>query len=89
MARRARSSRRSCFIIWLDGVGAAEFGPAAWLWNVLHQVGAFPVGTSLVIVGYPLIPWIAIMALGFCFGPAFALPADARQRLFDAARRRR
>ncbi len=65
-----------------DGVGAAELGPAAWLWNVLHQVGAFPVGTSLVIVGYPLIPWIAIMALGFCFGPAFALPPDARQRLF-------
>ena len=76
----------SCAIILLhhlaDGITATQFGGSSWLWNVLHQVGAFSAGGSLVIVGYPLIPWMAIMALGFCFGPAFALPAGARRRLF-------
>jgi uncharacterized membrane protein len=30
-----------------------------------------------VIVGYPLVPWIGVMALGFCLGPVLLMaPAD-------------
>jgi uncharacterized membrane protein len=64
----------------LDGVRAAQFGAAAPAWNLLHQVGAFPAGPGLVIVGYPLVPWVAVMALGFCCGSLFRLDARLRQQ---------
>ena len=53
----------------LDGIQASSLGAAAPLWNVIHQPGAFPVGKALVFVAYPLVPWVAVMALGFSFGP--------------------
>ena len=53
----------------------------SWIWNVLHQQGAFQVGGVLVIVAYPLVPWIFVMAAGFCFGQVFLMDADRRRRL--------
>jgi uncharacterized membrane protein len=38
-------------------------------WNILHQRGAFALGDVTVFVAYPLIPWIGVMAAGYCFGP--------------------
>jgi uncharacterized membrane protein len=64
----------------LDQVTPAQFGSAAGLWNVLHQPGAFPVAGMTIIVGYPLVPWIAVMALGFCFGRVFLMEPTIRQR---------
>ncbi len=64
----------------LDGINPAKFGSAAPLWNVVHQPGAFPIGKTLVIIGYPLIPWVAVMALGFSFGPLFQMEPAKRQR---------
>src|SRR5262249_44913453 len=72
----------------LDGVNAAQFGPAAWAWNLLHQPGAFPVAGATIIVGYPLVPWVAVMALGFCLGPLFLNERAVRRRrltVFGAA----
>lgn len=66
----------------LDTVRAAEFGAAAGVWNLVHQVGAFPVSGTIVIVGYPLVPWIAVMALGFCFGRVFLLDRPVRRKYF-------
>jgi uncharacterized membrane protein len=65
----------------LDPIRAATFGSAAGIWNLLHQVGAFPLAGFTVIVGYPLVPWIAVMAFGLACGPLFRrAPAD-RQRV--------
>ncbi|MBK8006668.1 MAG: DUF1624 domain-containing protein [Gemmatimonadetes bacterium] len=64
----------------LDGIRAADLGAAAPLWNLLHQPGAFPVGGLLVIVGYPLIPWAFVMALGFAAGMVYEWPAAERER---------
>ena len=64
----------------LDGVNAAQFGPAAWAWNLLHQPGAFPLAGATIIVGYPLVPWVAVMALGFCLGPLFLKDRAVRLR---------
>jgi uncharacterized membrane protein len=64
----------------LDGMTAERFGAAAPLWNVLHQPGAFPLAHATVIVAYPLIPWIAVMALGFCLGPLFLVERSVRRR---------
>jgi uncharacterized membrane protein len=65
----------------LDGVRAQSFGSLAPLWTLLHQVGAFPFAGRVLIAPYTLIPWFAVMALGFCLGPLFARPAEERQRL--------
>jgi uncharacterized membrane protein len=69
----------------LDGVRAAQFGPQAWAWNLLHQPGVFPIGGATVIVGYPLVPWFAVMALGFCSGPLFLRDRAVRRRYLAAA----
>jgi uncharacterized membrane protein len=65
----------------LDRINAASFGHFAPLWNLLHQPGAFPVLGLFVVVGYPLIPWIAVMSAGFCFGRIFLLEPAARQKI--------
>src|ERR1044072_3587307 len=43
------------------------------LWTVLHRQGALRLDGVVVIVAYPLIPWIAVMASGFCLGPVFLM----------------
>jgi uncharacterized membrane protein len=63
----------------LDGVKASMFGSAGWLWNVLHQPGPLTAGGPVVILGYPLIPWMGVMAAGYCLGRVFTLEPDARQ----------
>jgi uncharacterized membrane protein len=64
----------------LDNVSAAQFGSAAGLWNLLHQPGAFSLAGATIIVAYPLVPWIAVMALGFCTGPVFLMDQAVRRR---------
>jgi uncharacterized membrane protein len=53
----------------------------SWIWDVIHQQGAFQVGSAFVFVGYPLVPWIFVMAAGFCFGQVFLMEPDRRRRL--------
>lgn len=64
----------------LDGTRAAQFGSGAWAWNLLHQPGIIPVAGKLVLVTYTFLPWIAVMAAGFCFGRVFQLEPEARRR---------
>jgi uncharacterized membrane protein len=64
----------------LDRVNPAQFGSAAFLWNLFHQPGVFRLFGAVAIVGYPLMPWFAVMALGFCFGRIFQLEASVRHR---------
>lgn len=66
----------------LDSVQPADWGALGWLWKVLHAKGStidFQSGYFLRI-GYPLIPWIGVMAVGYSFGQILRLPAEARRR---------
>ena len=65
----------------LDPIRAATFGAAAGVWNLLHQVGAFRLAGLTVIVGYPLVPWIAVMLFGLACGPLFRRAPEDRQRV--------
>jgi uncharacterized membrane protein len=69
-----------------DTITAAQFGSAAWLWNLLHQPGAFSAGGVTVLVAYPLVPWVAVMACGYCLGPLFRswTPDDRRRVLLKS-----
>ncbi|HEX4606110.1 MAG TPA: hypothetical protein VH724_19070 [Candidatus Angelobacter sp.] len=65
----------------LDGTRAAQFGSAAWAWNLLHQPGVVPVAGKLVLVTYTFLPWVAVMAAGHCFGQIFQLEPAVRRRI--------
>ena len=62
-----------------DGVRAATLGSWAWLWRLLHEQGPLTLD-PLIIAAYPLIPWVAVMALGFCAGHVYDLDAARRRR---------
>lgn len=64
-----------------DGVPATAFGSFGWLWRVLHQQSAIVTGGPVLIVAYPLIPWIGVMAAGFCLGRVYRLPPEHRRPL--------
>jgi len=69
----------------LDGVAASSFGPLAWLWHVLHQPGLITIGAVSAIAGYPVLPWIGVMALGFWAAGIYAWPPARRERALRVA----
>jgi uncharacterized membrane protein len=63
-----------------DAIPAARFGAFAWLWQILHARGVIAVGGGTnLLVAYPLIPWIGVMAAGFCLGRVYVLSPDQRR----------
>jgi uncharacterized membrane protein len=65
----------------LDGVRGDLFGDWGWLWAVLHERrGLEPLPGRRVMISYPLIPWIGVMALGWGLGAIMVRPAAERQR---------
>jgi len=64
-----------------DGVKPDAFGPFAWLWRILHEGGQFQITSGVRFgAGYPLIPWIGVMAAGYAFGTILLREPAARQR---------
>jgi uncharacterized membrane protein len=59
-----------------DGVRPADFGALAPLWHFLHVPGFAIPGTLLI--AYPLVPWVAVMALGFALADVYCW--DPRRR---------
>ncbi len=67
----------------LDGINAADFGSASWIWTFLHQPALLKLSeTSSLYALYPLIPWVGVMATGYALGPWFSLDANERRRHF-------
>jgi uncharacterized membrane protein len=66
----------------LDSVHASEMGAFSPLWRILHEPGL--AGTTFgigVFIGYPLIPWLGVMAAGYAFGSVLRLPRPRRRRI--------
>jgi uncharacterized membrane protein len=64
-----------------DGVGPEAWGAAGGLWKVLHAGGKAEFAPGYFLdAGYPLIPWIGVMAAGYAFGPVLRLDPAARQK---------
>jgi len=65
-----------------DSLRPEQFGSLAWAWRLLHVRSVLLPGSGVdVRVGYPLIPWIGLMAAGFCFGRVLDLEPGKRRRL--------
>lgn len=63
----------------LDHVSAERFGRAAWIWDILHQQNVFAFHGINFVSAYPVLPWIAVMAGGYCLGTVFELDAHRRR----------
>ena len=64
----------------LDPIQPMSFGRFAWVWDVLHVLSPFPFHGAIVLAAYSLVPWFAVMAAGYCFGPVLRWEAAKRQR---------
>jgi uncharacterized membrane protein len=65
----------------LDGVHLGGF-----LWQAWHEGGFTPLGQSFgVVVIYPLMPWLGLMAAGYALGPVFLWEPGRRRRCLAAA----
>jgi len=63
-----------------DGLQPARFGALGWVWQILHVQGPL-IAQPPTIVAYPLVPWIGVMAAGFCLGHVYTLDEGRRRRL--------
>lgn len=64
----------------LDGIMMQGSSLKSIIWYVLHQQNFVPFGTRFVGIFYPIIPWIGIMALGYCFGHLYQSGFDLKLR---------
>ena len=65
----------------LDGIHVQEFGQFGLLWGVIHEFYFDQVSPNFFIaVGYPLVPWIGVMAAGYGFGRLLELTPARRDR---------
>jgi uncharacterized membrane protein len=62
----------------LDGLDPQTFGSWAPLWSLLHVSGSI----AHAFVAYPLVPWIAVMSLGYSIGSLFDLERERRKQWF-------
>ncbi|NII26789.1 DUF1624 domain-containing protein [Pseudoflavitalea sp. X16] len=67
----------------LDGVHAPGNTLQGFGWALLHEQRPFTYNGFLVLVGYPIIPWVGVMALGYCMGSIYTknYPAEKRRKL--------
>ena len=64
----------------LDRVDPGVLGAWEPLWRVLHVPGQVQLGGLSLVVVYPVLPWIGVIAAGYALGPVFAASAEVRRR---------
>ena len=65
----------------LDGITMEGNHFSSIIWYILHQYSFIEFsGNFVMIVEYPVLPWIGVMVLGYCFGGLYAKDFDAGKR---------
>lgn len=62
-----------------DGIKIQTLGSFAPVWSLLHRTGTVPHNQFFVL--FPILPWAAVMALGYVFGRALLRSKQDRQRI--------
>ena len=66
---------------FLDPIVAEGDSPQSLIWYALHQRKFLVLGPDrLFVFMYPLIPWMGVMALGYCFGQLYSKDFDRAKR---------
>ncbi len=61
----------------LDNIHATGNSFLDILWGQLHERKRFNIGNRILATGYPILPWLGIMALGYCLGAFYKNGIDA------------
>jgi uncharacterized membrane protein len=61
-----------------DGIKLQSLGSFAPVWSILHRMGTVPHTGFFVL--FPILPWAAVMLVGYAFGRLLLLPPVQRQR---------
>ena len=64
----------------LDGVHITGNTLPALGWSLLHEQQFFTWHSKMLLVGYPVIPWIGVMPLGYLMGAWYASDYNAEKR---------
>jgi len=64
----------------LDSVHVPGKDVESVLWSLLHEPGLYEIEGKNLFIGYPVIPWIGLMALGYCFGQLYTSRVDPQKR---------
>ncbi|WP_298236805.1 heparan-alpha-glucosaminide N-acetyltransferase domain-containing protein [uncultured Algibacter sp.] len=65
----------------LDGITMQGNSISALLWYMLHQPNGFTLyDNHYIFFGYPVIPWIGLIALGYCLGSLYTRGFDVTIR---------
>ena len=67
-----------------DKIIASAMGSVDWFWALLHHQKWISLDSSGfgLFIGYPLIPWFAVMAFGYAVGTLYFKPQAERQKIF-------
>lgn len=66
----------------LDGIVLTNDSPFFEMWSILHQRSFIEITEyTRARTTYPILPWIGLIALGYCAGPWFARDAGPAQRM--------
>lgn len=65
----------------LDGITMQGSSMQSIIWYILHQQMFLPIGSDrMIALAYPIIPWIGVISLGYCFGKLYQTNFDALLR---------
>jgi uncharacterized membrane protein len=76
----------SCMMIFGHDLLDNIHFPGNLLWEIIHELSFFKLpGNVQLLVGYPVVPWMAVMALGYYFGSFYDKSFDSikRKKLFN------
>jgi uncharacterized membrane protein len=76
----------SCVLIFGHNLFDAVHFDGHLLWQILHEQAFYKLSDHVqLLVGYPVIPWIAVMSLGYYFGSHYDQSVDSasRQKRFN------
>lgn len=64
----------------LDQVHVPGTQLSHFFWAALHEQSPYSFGPVSLFVGYPIIPWVGIIALGYCLGSIYSSGYDPIRR---------
>ncbi|MFH6984345.1 DUF1624 domain-containing protein [Marinoscillum luteum] len=73
-----------CLLVVFGHDAFNNFQPSeSWsgVWSFLHVFSIVPVGSVAIFVGYPMIPWIFVMPLGYYLGQLYTPGTDPEYRI--------
>ena len=65
----------------MDGIVREGINFESIMWYVIHQRVRLQLSPDqLLVIGYPVLPWIGLMIMGYCFGALYRRDFDPRLR---------